>query len=383
MIGSNVNPLPSRPFMRRSAILLLTLMVSSLSSVAPAQQAPASAPAACTVDLELVGTMRDILSNALMHGMGREESEVRDVLAACRKQAQDGPDMLRRTALAVGVEEAVLRAEVERFRHVNCSHGPDAAPEAVASPDDPGAPVTTAPEGADGADGAKLTTFAENVTVHVVLHELAHALVREFDLPVLANEEALADAFATHYLVTRLPERALDVLKARVDSLMFEAREVARHEWTVKGEHNSDARRAYQIAALALAADAEAYAPLAHAVGMIGSEIKVAADYGAEIHRSWRRLLGPLWMPDGQASTEARVRFDDEGMPVQIESSGIVPELRAALRAFDWHSQVTLRFVQGDGGAGWSRSRRTITVHSAYVERFVRQGRALAAATDR
>ena len=35
---------------------------------------------------------------------------------------------------------------------------------------------------------------------------------------------------------------------------------------------------------------------------------------------------------------------------------------------------VYRREAEGDGGAGWSRSRRTITVNSGYIERFVGQG---------
>lgn len=52
----------------------------------------------------------------------------------------------------------------------------------------------------------------------------------------------------------------------------------------------------------------------------------------------------------------------------------IAKEIDAAIRSFDWHSGVKVAFVQGDGGAGWSRSKRTVTVNSAYVERFIRQG---------
>jgi len=39
--------------------------------------------------------------------------------------------------------------------------------------------------------------------------------------------------------------------------------------------------------------------------------------------------------------------------------------------------------TDGDGGAGWSRSKRTVTVHSEYVRRFVRHGRLAAAGRDR
>ncbi len=218
--------------------------------------------------------------------------------------------------------------------------------------------------------------FARDVTLHVVLHEIGHALVREFDLPVLGNEETLADAFATHFLTAHLPERAHAVLSARITSFMIEADEVPRAEWPVSGEHNSDARRAFQIAALAVAADPAKYADLARNIGMSEEDIDDARDYGAEIHRSWRRILIPLWMPEGQTSSEARLSTDPSNDLIRrLCAAGLAADLESILKRFDWHSQVTIRFAEGDGGAGWSRSSRSITVHSEYLQRFVEQGR--------
>ena len=155
---------------------------------------------------------------------------------------------------------------------------------------------------------------------------------------------------------------------------MYEASETPRDEWTVRGEHNNDARRAYQIAALAIATDRELYAPLAALVGMDESDRRKARDYGAEVHRSWRRMLTPLWMPKGLPSTETSMRRD-EGNPTCTQLyETLGKDLHAILRRFDWHSTVTIAFVEGDGGAGWSRGKRTATVNSAYVQRFVKQG---------
>ena len=41
----------------------------------------------------------------------------------------------------------------------------------------------------------EITRFGENVITNVTIHEFGHALIREFDLPVLGNEENIADSF--------------------------------------------------------------------------------------------------------------------------------------------------------------------------------------------
>ena len=220
----------------------------------------------------------------------------------------------------------------------------------------------------------KATEFAEDVVLHVVLHEIGHALIREFDLPVLGNEETMADAFATHYLTHHLPDRALDVLTARISSWQVEASEVPRNKWPVKGEHSSDARRAFQTVALSVAADRDKYSALGTQLGFTESDLKNAADYGSEIHRSWRRILRPLMMPEGMESTETRIGVDPGDVLVKRLIKGpLLREVGDVLKRFDWHSQVTVFFVQGDGTAGWSRSKRTVSVYSQYIERFMDQ----------
>jgi hypothetical protein len=154
---------------------------------------------------------------------------------------------------------------------------------------------------------------------------------------------------------------------------LIEARESPGADWS--GEHDHDGHRANQIAALAVAADAVKYKPVAAIVGMSEDGTKKAQDYGSEIHRSWRRVLAPLWMPEGVASAEARVDYDDgSAFLIRLCEGGLAREVENAIKRFDWHSTVTVRFVDGDGKAGWSRGERTITVNSAYVRRFIRQG---------
>lgn len=315
------------------------------------------------------GRMRDIVSNALTRGLEVDESTVREFLEGAQNRYSTGAELLAASANHFGAPVSTLQKQVNAFQHVNCKHGPV------------GGEDNGIRDSWDGTEAAgellEASAFARNVILHVVLHELGHALVREFDLPILGNEETLADAFATHYLTTYLPERAEAALLARVQSLSIEASEVPRQEWTVAGEHNSDARRAFQIAALSVAADPAKYAAVAEAAGMTADDVRRASDYGTEVHRSWRRVLAPLWMPAGQPSGEARLRHEGTPLFSSLLDEGLGDDLWAVVRGIDWHSQVTIDFRQGEGGAGWSRSLRTITVRSEYVRRFVEQGKLL------
>lgn len=320
----------------------------------------------CGVDLSLPGTLKDVISNALSQGLQLRGSEVSAFLDGAQERFETSDDLYKATAAHFGLDEAALRLLAEQYRHCNCGLDPweDGIP------------------GRNGMglfDHVQATPFARDVVLHVVLHEMGHALIREFDILVLGNEETVADAFATHYLTTYMPDRAVEVLVARVTSLMIEATDEPADDWT--GEHDHDGRRAFKIAAIAIAADPAKYAPVAAAVGMSEDDIGDAADYGTEVHRSWRRVLSPLWMPVGELSNEARVQWDESSPFVtSVCGQGLADEIEAQLRRFDWHTTVTVDFVDDQGGAGWSRSSRTITVKSEYVHRFVLQGqRGLAA----
>jgi len=353
--------------MNRTTYLIVIMLIFAVALTTDAQTE-------CRIDLNKVGQMSDIASNALIRKFHKDESKVSNYLRAAKAKYSTKERLTQGRAFAVAaakefeIDEKVFADAIEDYKHVNYRHEGGVAKT----------------ETAKTTSNGKISQFAEDVLFHVVVHEIGHGLVREFDLPVLGNEETLADTFATHYIVSRLPaERALRIIKARVASLMFESSEVPRKEWTVQGEHNSDARRAYQIAACAIAYDSDTFGPLAAIVNMDQSDVRSASDYGSEIHRSWRRILKPLWMPEGQESGEARLIIQDDSMFFDaLENGKLANEFQEAIKSFDWHSQVKLRFAGGDGGAGWSRSARTVTVHDGYIQRFNAQGKALSKAAD-
>ena len=379
---------PTRSSPSAVAAAMLVMCGSGLPAALAAQVAPQPAPPAasvappagvepkpqlpamptCNIDFATPKGIRDTISNVLLRAERRPESEVKAFLRLdAVKRFATGDELRDAAADHFNIDRKRFETLVEYWRHINCKHAavpgyavPDAVLEVAA-----GAALSPVP----------VSAFAADVTIHVVLHEMGHAVIREFDLMVLGNEETMADAFATHMLTEHFPEHAARVLSARVTSLMIEADEVPRDQWTVRGEHDSDARRAYQIAALAIAADASKYESVADLVGMSERERKNARDYGSDIHRAWRRTLAPLMMPEGKHSKEARFRADEATREfVDAGDPSLGATVASVLKRIDWHSQVTVDFVGGDGGAAWSRSNRTITVNGEYLRRFITQG---------
>ncbi len=325
--------------------ILVSILGCTAAAAAPAQDAGASTTSAqaCKIDLRRAGHMSDVVSNALTRGLKLPAHQVRSFLADAHTRFANGQELLAAAARHFDLEGPRLASEVERFRHCNCTHE---GGELYVDAEAPDAPKT-------GGEVVQVSPFAADVVLHVVLHELGHALVREFDLPVLGNEETMADAFATHFLTTHLPDRAAAVLEARTRSLMLEAGEVPREEWPVRGEHDNDARRAFQIAALAIAADAVKYTNVAKVVAMTDADLRRAQDYGAEIHRSWRRMLAPLWMTGGALSTEGRVVCDD-----RLELAGGSGATARAGRASSDRGTVRLALASHDSlrARRWRRS---------------------------
>ncbi|WP_371158213.1 DUF4344 domain-containing metallopeptidase [Jannaschia sp. 2305UL9-9] len=213
-----------------------------------------------------------------------------------------------------------------------------------------------------------LPVAAQDALLHVIAHEIGHAVLREFDLPILGPEEAIADDFATVYLHMMLPGRLPAIVAAH-----------ARHTMAdddVPGpfsEYRSDRRRAGRAVCLAYGLDPDRHAGLARDFGLGGAAAATCRDFATEVARGWRRTLAPYLMPPDARVTEVGMTVDDgDPMARAFADSPAHAEAERLLRAIDWHSRVTLALSQCDGSAGWSRGERRITVCGAYIARLAR-----------
>lgn len=213
-----------------------------------------------------------------------------------------------------------------------------------------------------------LSTYTENVLTHVVLHELGHALIREFDLPILANEEVMADTFATTYIVQNMPDRALAIITARAQSLDMEM-----DEESVFSEHPDDIWRAGQMICVAYGLDPSNFEQLARDSGMTGNEAANCRDSAPETGRAWRRMIDPLRIPPDAVVTEFQGQFGDSPWKDAVLNSNLIETLHPIMVSFDWHSLMTLQFDNCDEGARWLRNGRTILICDDLITRFEQQ----------
>ncbi len=221
---------------------------------------------------------------------------------------------------------------------------------------------------ANAAQAQTLSTFTENVLTHVAIHEIGHALIREFDLPVLGNEEIAADAFATTYIVQNMPDQALDIITARAQSWESEM-----DEETIFSEYPDDIWRAGQMICLAYGLDPNTFETLARDGGITGDEAAACRERAPEISRSWRRIISPLRLPDGALVNEVFFPIGEGPWETAVRDSTLHNQLQQVLSSFDWHSQIALHFDHCEGGAGWSRNGRTILICDDLIERFETQ----------
>ena len=231
---------------------------------------------------------------------------------------------------------------------------------------------------ADPDDAAPVSAFSMNVARHVLAHEVAHALIREFRLPVLANEEAMADSFATSWILTTRKADGPAIVMDRVRSWLLEDSEVLREDYDFKGEHLLDIRRAYQAACLLYGSSPKDHLARVEWLGFSERDLRDCADTAPDQFRGWAAVLEQHALPEGEASGNVVLIVADDIEERTVRGlSGLVDAALSDLRRFDWPEPVSLHIENCPRTAWWSRSSRTVTLCASYVHRFWRQGKSL------
>lgn len=147
--------------------------------------------------------------------------------------------------------------------------------------------------------GEKLTDDVLRSALHVINHEVGHALVNVLNLPVLGREEDAADAFSAFILVERgNPQDAFSVLQGAksMQPMAFEGQSQA-------DIHSLGQQRFYNLLCWMYGSDPVRFAGYAQDGGLPGERLKWCAHEWAQLEKSWTDELASHLTP--RAATAA------------------------------------------------------------------------------
>jgi hypothetical protein len=131
----------------------------------------------------------------------------------------------------------------------------------------------------------------------ILVHEIGHALVDQWQLPVLGREEDAVDAFSTIFMTEFVPDGGRIALWA-AELFDFLAGHGAKGQsvrlplQAFADEHSLDEQRAFSIVCWVYGSNPKRYAGLA-TIPELKSRIPRCVDEYAQLKRSWLKLLRP------------------------------------------------------------------------------------------
>lgn len=147
----------------------------------------------------------------------------------------------------------------------------------------------------DAVQRRRLMEFIVGNTLFITSHELGHAVIGSFELPVLGGQEKAADDFATLALLHIGTDYARSVLVDAARGLILMAERDARLGEPLRfyEEHGLDQQRAYQIVCLMFGSDPAGFSELVERTRLPPERRETCVQELLDAQDSWIRMLKP------------------------------------------------------------------------------------------
>jgi Putative metallopeptidase len=219
--------------------------------------------------------------------------------------------------------------------------------------------------------------FVEGNLYFIGYHELAHALVSEFELPVVGREEDGADRLAT-LLMTPEHGDSPDYLNAAMQGWFVEASRTPLEEISWWDEHGTNEQRGFQIACLLFGADPDEFGSIAEAVSLPEDRRETCTDEAEQNRRSWDTLLQDHLRPDDDPAPRDSVTVSyaptkKYGPQRQLlRDIGLLDNLRDIItKDYAFDEGISIRAEEcGEANAFWNPSDRKLQICYELVEDF-------------
>jgi hypothetical protein len=156
----------------------------------------------------------------------------------------------------------------------------------------------------DAAQRVRTVEFIGGSALFILTHEVGHAVIGEFNLPVLGRVEDAADSFATLALLHVGTEFTHDVLvdAARNLLLIGERKLGMGVPPAFYDEHGLDQQRAYTIVCLMVGSDPATFSDLAERAKLPAERRETCQIDYEQAKDSWLQLLRPHFRAEAQPS---------------------------------------------------------------------------------
>jgi hypothetical protein len=257
-----------------------------------------------------------------------------------------------------------------------CStEAPEPAPSTSAEPALLVAPTFT-PEEAD--------LFAEGNLYFLAYHELGHAVIAEFGLPVTGREEDAVDRLATWMMTPyKEEEEAPEYLMAAITGWFAMAERDADAPIVWWDEHGTSEQRGYQVACLLYGSDPPQFKEVADALELPEERRESCAEEYKQNDATWAKLVEPIIYAPGAGPAPAdsvTVRLaPTESFAAErafVEQTEVLQDLHRLLTThFRFKPGVTLSAEQcGEPNAFWTTETRKMTICYELVRELRRMG---------
>lgn len=217
------------------------------------------------------------------------------------------------------------------------------------------------------ATAQEITPFVESNAIHTLFHEIGHAIIDQFQLPVIGQEEDAADAFATIEIITLMEDDAKPILIDVAASWLFMDAQIDREDLDFYDVHDLDAQRAYRTICHLYGLDPDAHQDAADWAQLPDDTLEVCEETAPLAYDSWEALLSEVLLEEGTEGAEVSVTYGQTGYietKQALEKSGLLDDLaHYAQLNFDWPDRLDFEAAEcGEANAFWDSQTTTVTL---------------------
>ncbi|PIE39998.1 MAG: hypothetical protein CSA51_03045 [Gammaproteobacteria bacterium] len=146
--------------------------------------------------------------------------------------------------------------------------------------------------------GLSIGEASSDILMHTIFHELAHAFIAMYGIPILGKEEDAADTLATILLIEYFSD-GQDIALTAADFFAIESenREGGLQDEDFGGEHSLDEQRHYSTLCYIYGSSPKEYAFLVEEGRLPKERSETCIDEYEEKVQNWSKLLEPYIKP--------------------------------------------------------------------------------------